>query len=95
MMLEPQFDLGRVFVTPAVLDSLDDDLTLIFGLIDRHVCCDFGDLCPEDLEANQQALIFGDRLLSSYDLPDPHSLTVWVITEADRSATTVLLPSDY
>ncbi|MBH1829224.1 plasmid related protein [Stenotrophomonas maltophilia] len=61
-------------------------------LVARHVRGDFGDLCDEDRESNRQAIQYGSRVLSSYELKGGK---VWIITEADRSVTTVLLPSDY
>ena len=63
------------------------------ALLRRHVTGDWGDVPEEDRLSNEQALIHGDRLLSSYRIRE--SLTVWIITEADRSATTLLLPDDY
>jgi hypothetical protein len=63
-------------------------------LLARHANCDWGELSVEDLAANELALLTGRRLLSSYDLPDGQG-KVWIITEADRSATTILLPDEY
>lgn len=62
------------------------------SLVARHVSGDFGDVCAEDAEMNREAIKRGDRILSSYLVGEQK---VWVITEADRSLTTVLLPSDY
>ena len=62
-------------------------------LLRRHVSGDWGDLCREDIEANRLALAVDARILSADTLSD--ETKVWVITEADRSATTILLPSDY
>ena len=66
--------------------------------IQRHINGDWGDLCQEDRDANDQALINGGRILSKYNssltigrYPD----TIWIITEADRSSTTVLFPHEY
>ena len=58
----------------------------------RHASGDWGDLCPEDALANDEALHQGGRLLSAYGHGDHR---FWIITEADRSVTTVLLPEDY
>ncbi|MFD2112545.1 hypothetical protein [Thiorhodococcus fuscus] len=63
------------------------------SLLQRHVQGDWGDLTTEDFEANRLALREGFRLLSSYRISD--GVKVWIITEADRSVTTVLLPEDY
>jgi hypothetical protein len=59
----------------------------------RHVSGDWGELPVEDIAANELALLTGKRLLSSYALPGDGK--VWVITEADRSSTTILLPNEY
>ncbi len=84
------FRLGRLLATPGALNALTpDDLVAI---LERHACGDWGDLCAEDKDANDAALQHGSRLLSAYRLDREK---VWVITEADRSATTVLLPEEY
>lgn len=59
--------------------------------LNRHLSGDWGDLCPEDRDANDRALREGTRLLSSYSSSEGE--TFWIITEWDRSATTVLLPA--
>jgi len=61
--------------------------------IERHLNGDWGDVCPSDWQLNEDALKHGDRLLSVYHTHD--DVKFWIITESDRSATTVLLPSDY
>jgi hypothetical protein len=63
------------------------------SLLDRHVSGDWGDLGVADKLANDMALEYGTRLLSAYTLPT--GARVWIITECDRSATTLLLPSEY
>jgi hypothetical protein len=63
-------------------------------LLARHIHGDWGDLPVEDQVENELALLTGKRLLSSYTLPGGES-KVWIITEADRSVTTILLPDDY
>jgi hypothetical protein len=66
------------------------------SLLARHVFGDWGDLCTEDKESNERALAQGGRLLSSYEAGLGRDATkVWVITEADRSSTTFLLPEEY
>ncbi len=87
----PSFDLGRIVITQNAMSQLDDD-ALIEGLR-RHAVGDWGDLCDEDREANDRALYDGTRLLSAYK--SKAGLKYWIITEADRSATTILLPEDY
>ena len=89
----PRFPMGNPVITPAAQAALDE--TGISGvlLLARHIHGDWGDLPVEDLAANELALLTGQRLLSSYDLPGGDK--VWIITEADRSVTTILLPDDY
>lgn len=87
-----RFQLGRVLATPGALAVLERVEVTPSSLLRRHVRGDWGDLCPEDRQANEEALKVGSRLLSSYKVADDK---VWVITEADRSATTLLLPEEY
>jgi len=88
---ESKFPLGRLVATPHALETLNaDDVRTAIG---RHAAGDWGDLCEEDLEANRFALDEGLRVLSAYE--DRAGVKFWIITEADRSATTVLLPDDY
>ena len=95
IMSEPQFALGQVVATHGAAEALDGDLGLVLGLLDRHSRKDWGDVCAEDALANEEALIIGARLLSAYDGIGPQRVTLWIITECDRSATTVLLPCEY
>jgi hypothetical protein len=90
---EPLFALGRLLATPGALAVLEAHGVQPASLLGRHLCGDWGDLDAGDSEANWDALREGLRLLSSYQLADGEK--VWIITEADRSATTLLLPEDY
>jgi len=92
-MAAPRFPLGRTVATPGALEALARNTEVPKSFIARHVRGDWGDLDPEDREANEQSLIDGCRLLSAYGLRD--GTKIWIITEADRSVTTVLLPEDY
>lgn len=92
-MVNQLFPLGRVVATPGALEALAEAGINPAALLDRHVVGDWGELCEEDRKENEFSLNRGFRLLSSYPLPE--SQKVWVITEADRSATTLLLPSEY
>lgn len=86
-----RFRLGRVVSTPGVLDLLTvGEMTTLLA---RHESGDWGDLDDEDKATNETAVQRGYRILSSYRLSDARN--VWIITEADRSATTFLLPSEY
>jgi hypothetical protein len=82
--------LGRLLATPGVLAAVPADQLL--SVVCRHAAGDWGELCDEDQQANEDALACGARLLSVYIV---ESVKVWVITEADRSVTTVLLPEEY
>jgi hypothetical protein len=86
------FNLGTVVATPGALEALDRLMVSPLLLIGRHVSGDFGDLEDEDHHANVRALVDGTRVFSSYQL---NETKVFVITEADRSSTTVLLASEY
>lgn len=86
-----RFPPGQVLVTPGALCAIPQR-ELHFAL-QRHMCCDWGDVCEADRRSNTQALKTGERLFSAYHTSD--DLKFWIITEADRSATTVLLPQDY
>lgn len=89
----PRFSPGRVVSTPGALEALRQSTEGLDVLLFAHVCGDWGELPAEDAEANERALEHGGRLLSAYDTDGGGR--VWVITEADRSATTFLLPSEY
>ena len=65
----------------------------MLGLLARHVSGDWGDLCADDKQANDDAIVSGDRILSAYILST--GVKVWIITESNRQATTVLLPDEY
>lgn len=85
------FPLGNIVQTPGVLETIPSED--VFQTLARHQSGDWGDLGTEDTQANEYALEHQLRLLSAY-----HSQTgvkFWIITEADRSSTTVLLPSEY
>ncbi len=89
----PPFPLGQIVATPAALAALEAAGVSPWALLARHAQGDWGDLCVEDRQLNALALINGERLLSAYALPD--RTRIWVITEADRSATPLILPDDY
>ena len=86
-----KFPLGQLVITPAALHALtrEDVVTAVR----RHVTGDWGELDEHDRQENERSLREGYRLLSAY--MDSSGTRFWIITEADRSATTVLLPEDY
>ena len=87
----PRFDLGRVVSTPGALAAVTrEDIATALA---RHHRGDWGDVGPVDWQMNEMALGEGDRLFSVYYALN--GVKIWVITEADRSATTVLLPDEY
>ncbi|MBP0635916.1 hypothetical protein [Cupriavidus sp. AcVe19-6a] len=89
----PRFRLGRLVATPGALAALRAAKSHPIALIVRHLGGDWGELDDDDRQQNEIALVAGMRLLSSYTLETGRK--VWVITEADRSATTLLLPDEY
>jgi hypothetical protein len=89
----PQFDLGQLVATPAALGALTKAGVSAFEYVARHLRGDWGDLDRHDRQENENALLHGDRILSAYRLPD--GVKIWIITEADRASTCVLLPDDY
>ena len=84
--------LGRVVATPRALKLLLEAGGHPFDYLARHATGDWGELCAFDRRQNEIALRDGLRVLSSYDVPAGR---IWVITEADRSITTILLPEEY
>jgi hypothetical protein len=87
----PKFEPGQVYSTPGAIAQLHpEDMHIAFC---RHLAGDWGDVCPEDQAENERALREGGRLFSAYI--DRSGTKFWIITEADRSATTILLPSEY
>ena len=87
------FPLGRLVATPGAMEllrSVDGDL--LPNLLERHQSGDWGDVPPEDARENEFSVRYGFRVLSSYQVAGEK---LWVITERDRSATTLLLPSEY
>ena len=84
--------LGKVLATPGALQLLRDAGEDPSGYLARHVSGDWGELDAHDRRANERSLERGWRVLSSYTVGEGR---VWVITEADRSVTTILLPDEY
>ena len=84
--------LGRVVATPGALETIFGAGGDPFAYIARHTSGDWGDLCAHDRRENGLALRHGRRVLSSYAVGEGR---FWIITEADRSVTTILLPEEY
>ncbi|GAI75780.1 unnamed protein product [marine sediment metagenome] len=91
-----KFSLGQLVMTRGVNDRVADDARFskfVIGSLGRHAKGDWGDLGQEDKQENELSLKKGFRLLSAYEHPTLPK--IWIITEADRSATTVLFPDEY
>ena len=96
---QPRFELGAIVSTPGALEACTPDI--LRCCLARHLTADWGCVCAEDREANDEALSQGNRILSAYPIDDTKPCegfgtnTLWIITEADRSVTTFLLPEEY
>ncbi len=90
--MNARFALGQIVATPGAIEVLEESKTRPLTLLDRHVSGDWGDLWAEDKQENEFAVSRSLRILSAYKVG---KAKVWVITEADRSSTTILLPSEY
>ncbi len=92
MTKHPLFALGQVVSTRNALQFAETQKIDLVALLLRYHCGDWGDVCEEDRESNEEALLLPLRIMSSYRFAEG---SIWIITEADRSVTTILLPSDY
>ena len=88
----PLFPLGQIVATPAVLEHFVEHCTRPDSFIRRHVYGDWGDVPHEDACENDFSVLNGFRILSAYEVGGKR---FWIITEADRSVTTLLFPSEY
>ena len=86
-----KFRLGTLVATPGALDAAPSREALM-DLVQRHMSSDWGDLDAHDRRENEIAVRDGYRILSAYEID---GIRFWVITEADRSTTTILLPEEY
>jgi hypothetical protein len=91
--LGARFALGQTFITPGAEEALQIAGQTAIEFLRRHMSCDWGELSEDDVRENELSLREGFRLLSNYRTLKGQQL--WIITEADRSATTILLPSEY
>jgi hypothetical protein len=90
-MAQAKFSLGQMVITANARDRLHADDAL--AALARHIAGDWGDVDEHDRQENEDSLSHSLRLLSVYH--DRNGVKFWIITEADRSATTILLPEDY
>jgi hypothetical protein len=89
----PLFSLGRLVATPAALAAIARSGESAAVFFRRHAAGDWGDVCADDKQLNDDAVAAGERILSSYLTKKGEK--IWIITEADRSVSTLLLPDDY
>lgn len=90
-MTNTKLDLGKLYITKGAQAKLH--IPDAAEAMKRHANLDFGDISEEDWEVNMQAVQIGERILSAYT--DKNGTRFWIITEADRYCTTILLPEDY
>ena len=91
--VRPLFSLGQCVATPGALAALEEAGQTPADFLDRHIHGDWGNIHPGDKGANEQALQDGDRIFSVY--VTSKGVKLWVITEADRASTCILLPDEY
>jgi hypothetical protein len=92
-MPNAKFALGRLVATPRALTALAESGQSPMDFVSHHLVGDWGTVCPEDWRLNDDALVDGSRIISAYQTL--RGAPIWVITEADRSVTTILLPEEY
>lgn len=88
------FKLGQVVATPGALQAIEENNVDTWSLLQRHVDGDWGCVPEEDRQENLLSIEKGYRVMSSYIINDRGDM-LWVITEADRSSTCLLLPEEY
>ena len=89
------FKLGKLVMTRGVHSKIKEDVDFAIGVLDafeRYQRCDWGDLCEEDKAENEHALNEGERIFAVYNIGKEK---VYIITEHDRSVTTILFPEEY
>jgi hypothetical protein len=90
-----KFDLGSIVYTKGIGELIKQvGIEEIRKCVARHSQCDWGNLDEEDKQLNDSAVVDGGRILSAYEIGE-NKVKIWIITEADRSYTTILLPEEY
>ncbi len=92
MIYTPLFTLGKTLATPAARDELSDLNYSPLDLLRKHMSGDWSEMDADDQQSNREAITEGSRIFSAYTV---QGTKFWVITEADRSSTTILLPLEY
>lgn len=94
-----KFQLGKLMSTRRVYDRRMNDMifdSFVWDSLAKYINCDWGDTCPEDSEMNDEAVKSGcDRILAVYIPKSGEKDKIWIITESDHSATTILFPDEY
>jgi hypothetical protein len=88
-----KFKIGQLVITPGALAAFTESGENPWAFMVRHMAADWGEVDQEDWKLNDEAVKEGTRILSAYTLKS--KVRIWIITEADRSATTILLPEEY
>lgn len=91
-----KFELGEVVVTKKINEMMQRDMKFadfIVGSYNRYAKCDWGELCEDDRKSNEEALKNQERLMGVYQMDNGEK--IWIITEWDRSVTTILFPEEY
>ncbi|OGV59083.1 MAG: hypothetical protein A2283_03725 [Lentisphaerae bacterium RIFOXYA12_FULL_48_11] len=92
-IIDKSFSLGQLVATPGAIEVLQESSQTPLEFLGRHKKCDWGEVCSEDWQLNDEAVENGERLLSAYHTLN--GIKIWIITEADRSSTCILLPDEY
>jgi hypothetical protein len=90
--MKTMFPFGQIVMTPGAIEALEQVNVSAQSILQRHILGDWGDVTDSDKRANELAVEMGGTILSAYKLP--RGIEVWVLTEPDRTATTVLLPNE-
>lgn len=95
---KPKFNLGQVVATPGTIHAFQQSGEMPFNFLNRHAHGDYGDICDDDKQLNEEAVDDGSRIMSVYSTSK--GIKIWVITDATnddgrREVTTLLLPEDY
>ena len=96
---QPLFPLGKCYMTSGINTLVEQQALAVHDYLNRHQRGDWGNLTKEDVTENETSLQQGFRIFSAYNVEaknaGSHSIKIWIITEADRSTTTVMLPEEY
>lgn len=97
-MLNKKFELGLTVLTRGIADRMGTDMifnSFVYTCLEKYMGGDWGDLDDEDKQVNEDALKYGERIFAAYIFQKDTDEKIWIITEWDRSVTTILFPSEY